>query len=237
MFIPIRTDRRLNRTPVANYALIAVNVLVFIFLQNTGHNPNIRPFLLHPDEPMVHQYFSSMFMHAGWMHLIGHMLFLWVFGNAVNASRGRIGYLAFYLAGGIIAGIGYVLLSGQAPVLGASGAISAVTGAFLVLFPRGRVTVLVLLIYYLLPLEISSLVFLLMQFAWNAYSSLAQSGGTVAYIAHISGYVFGITLAAGLLAAKLLPRDIYDLLSLIRTWRRRLGYRRCSDKLNRYMTV
>ena len=226
MFIPIRTDRRLTRPPLVNYALIAVNVLVFIFLQNRGTNPAVRPLLLHPDEPLVHQYFSSMFMHANWMHLIGNMLFLWVFGNAVNDSFGHVGYLAFYLAGGIIAGIGYVLLSGEAPVLGASGAISAVTGAFLVLFPRVRVTVLVLLIYYLLPLEISSLVFLLMQFAWNAYSSLAEPGGRVAYVAHTSGYVFGIALAAGLLAVKLLPRDIYDLLSLIRTWRRRKGYRR-----------
>ena len=226
--IPIRIDRRLNRTPLINSALIAVNLIVFIFIQGTkSQAPHLRSFLLHPDEPQVFQFFSSMFMHANWAHLIGNMIFLWVFGNAVNDSFGHLGYLAFYLGGGVTAGLGYVVLSGEAPVLGASGAISAVTGAFLVLFPRVRVTVLVFLPFLLLmPFEISSLVFLLLQFVWNVYASTAQTGGGVAYVAHASGYAYGIALAAGLLAMKLLPRDVYDLLSLVRTWRRRHTYRR-----------
>jgi hypothetical protein len=121
--------------------------------------------------------------------------------------------------------IGYVLLSGSAPVLGASGAISAVTGAFLVLFPRVRVTVLAVLIYVLMPFEVSSLVFLLLQFVWNMYASFSSMGGGVAYAAHASGYVYGIAVVAILLATKLLPRDVYDLLSLFRTWRRKATYR------------
>ncbi len=226
--IPIRIDKRLNRTPLVNYGLIAANVVVFIFLQRTTSIwPPLRPYLLHPDQPQVSQFFTSMFMHANWMHLIGNMIFLWVFGNAVNDSFGHVGYLAFYLAGGVIAGVGYVLISGAAPVLGASGAISAVTGAFMVLFPRVRVTVLMFLPFLILvPFEISSLFFLLLQFVWNLYASLAESGGGVAYAAHSSGYVFGVGVAAALLAVKLLPRDVYDLLSLIRTWRRRLSYQR-----------
>jgi len=226
--IPIRIDKRLNRTPLVNYGLILANVFVFIFIQRmTSQNPALVPHLLNPDEPRLSQFFSSAFMHANWAHLFGNMVFLWVFGNAVNDSFGHLGYLAFYLAGGVCAGLGYVLLSGTAPVLGASGAISAVTGAFLVLFPRVRVTVLVFLPFLLLmPFEVSSLFFLLLQFAWNVYASWAPAGTGVAYVAHASGYVFGIGIAAGLLAIKLLPRDVYDLLSLIRTWRRRQSYRR-----------
>jgi len=225
--IPIRIDRRLERTPWLNYALIAANVLVYLVLQRgRAEDPALRMYLLHPDQPEVLQFFTSMFMHAGLGHLIGNMIFLWVFGNAVNDSFGHLGYLAFYLAGGVMAGIGYVLLSGAAPVLGASGAISAVTGAFLVLFPRVRVTVLAILVYMWFPFEISSLYFLLLQFAWNLYATILGAGGGVAYVAHASGYLFGIGVAAVLLWVKLLPRDVYDLPSLIRTWRRRWGYQR-----------
>ena len=225
--IPIRIDKRLQHTPWVNYALIVTNVLVFAFLQQTRYDlPILRAYMLHPDQPLLHQFFSSVFMHAGWHHLIGNMIFLWVFGNAVNDSFGHVGYLAFYLAGGVIAGVGYVLLSGHVPVLGASGAVSAVTGAFLVLFPRVRVTVLVWLFYVLMPWEVSSLFFLMLQFAWNLFASLQGVGGGVAYWAHSSGYIFGIAVAAALLATRLLPRDVYDLLSLLRMWRRRQAYRR-----------
>jgi len=226
--IPIRTDRRNERTPWMNYGLIAANVLVFIFVQKMGRSYGaeggfFRP--LHPDEPTVVHFFTSMFMHGGWDHLLGNMLFLWVFGNAVNDAFGHLGYLAFYLAGGLTASIGYVVLSGTAQVLGASGAISAVTGAFLVLFPRVRVTVVVIWLY-IIPFEISSLVFLALQFIWNLFAAFKEMGGGVAYVAHAAGYVFGIGVVALLLWARLLPRDVYDLLSLIRTWRRRLGYQR-----------
>jgi membrane associated rhomboid family serine protease len=211
-----------------NYLVIAANLAVFIFLQGgSGRTDALRIYLLHPQQPELHQFFSCMFMHANWLHLLGNMVFLWVFGNAVNDAFGHVGYLAFYLAGGLAAGLGYLLLSGTAPVLGASGAISAVTGAFLVLFPRVRVTVLVFLFYVMYPFEISSLVFLLLQFAWNLFYSVGFSdGGSVAYAAHSSGYVFGIAVAAALLASRLLPRDVYDLLSLVRAWRRRSSYRR-----------
>jgi membrane associated rhomboid family serine protease len=225
--IPIRTDRKLRHPPLVNYMLILANVAVFVVFQHAqGDLPAARPFLLHPDMPQVNQFFTCMFMHNDWTHLIGNMLFLWVFGNAVNDSFGSVGYLAFYLAGGVFAGVGYVLLSGAAPVLGASGAISAVTGAFLVLFPRVRVTLLLLLPFLLMPLEIPSLIFLLLQFVWNLYASFKTSpGSAVAYAAHASGYLFGIIVAAPLLAVRLLPRDGYDLLSMFGTWRQRQAYR------------
>ena len=227
MIIPIRTDRHQQRTPWVNYGLILANVLVFILFQRAGsQDQTVRAFLLDPEAPRVYQFFSCMFMHAGFAHLIGNMIFLWVFGHAVNDAFGHAAYLLFYLAGGVIAGIGYVLLSGTAPVLGASGAIAAVTGAFLVLFPRVRVTLLVLMLYVLVPWEVSSLFFLLLQFGWNVFASVSSPGGGVAYVAHSSGYLFGIAVAAGVLWLKIVPRDVYDLLSLLRAWRRRREYRR-----------
>jgi tetratricopeptide (TPR) repeat protein len=159
------------------------------------------------------------------------MLFLWVFGNAVNDRFGNVGYLAFYLAGGELAGVGYLLLAGNAPVLGASGAISAVTGAYLVLFPRARVTLL-LWFYVVTTFEMSSIYFLLFQFVTNLWMSLdinmttgAVAGG-VAYVAHSAGYVFGIVIALLLLATRVLPRDVFDLLNLFRSAHRRSQFRR-----------
>jgi membrane associated rhomboid family serine protease len=222
--IPIRTDRYQERTPWVNYALLLANLLIFVFLQRGGGAKATELFWLDPDRPELFQFVTSTFLHGGWGHLLGNMVFLWVFGNAVNDSFGHVGYLAFYLAGGIFANIGYVLLAGGAPVLGASGAISAVTGAFLVLFPRVRVTLLIPF-YILVPLEVSSLVFLALQFVWNLFASFSSMGGGVAYWAHTSGYVFGIACAAALLATRILPRDVYDLLSLFRTWRRRQSWR------------
>lgn len=233
MIIPIRTDYRMTRRPWVNYLIVAANIIIFVMsytgtLQNHG-----QAWLLRPDDPQLYQFFTSVFMHAGWTHLIGNMIFLWVFGNAVNDRFGQAGYLAFYLAGGILACIGYLLLGGTSPILGASGAISAVTGAYLVLLPRARVTVLVWLFYLILPLEISSLYFLLFQFIWNvvmsyndAITSMPGAGaGGVAYAAHSSGYVFGIAVAAILLATKVLPPNRFDLLNLVRQQKRRNEYR------------
>ena len=212
-----------------NYALVAANVLIFV-LGFRGDNPQIDPWMLHPDEPQLHQFFSSVFLHATWVHLLGNMVFLWVFGNALNDRFGPAGYLAFYLAGGVLAGLGYLLLSAHAPVLGASGAISAVTGAYLVLFPRVRVTVLFFFFYILTPIQISSLVFLLIRFVTDLYMSVTpaitgRSAGGVAYAAHSAGYVFGIAAVTVLLATKILPRDAFDLLNLLRNAHRRSRYR------------
>jgi membrane associated rhomboid family serine protease len=230
--IPIGTNYRMTRRPWVNYALVAANVILFVLGCNgmTRNIGRIEAYLLHPQAPLLHQFFSSVFLHGSWGHLIGNMIFLWVFGNAINDRFGHLGYLAFYLAGGILACVGYVLLAGNAPVLGASGAISAVTGAYLVLLPRVRVTLLAFFLYVLVPIEISSLLFLMFQFIWNMWMSLdatitGQGAGGVAYAAHSTGYVFGILVSIALLALRLLPRDAYDLLNLIRSWRRREKYR------------
>ena len=238
MIIPIKTDYQMSIRPWVNYALIAVNIIVFLVGYNgmsAAGMARIDTLMLRPDPPQLWQFFTAMFLHGGWGHLVGNMLFLWVFGNAINDRFGHLGYLAFYLAGGVMAGVGYLAFSGHVPSLGASGAISAVTGAYLVLLPRVRLTVIAWLFYVLHPFEMSSLYFLAIQFAFNMWMSLGKLGGAgfgggVAYWAHSSGYLFGIGISVALLVLRVLPRDAFDLLNLIRTARRRRGYRKMAAK-------
>src|SRR5438552_1171066 len=142
MLLPIRTDSPLRSTPWMNWLLIAGNALVYgLEVADARYGLHLglasNRFLLSPVMPELRQYFTYMFLHASPAHLIGNMLFLYIFGNNVNDKMGNLGYLALYLAGGIAAGVGFVLTqSGGMPVLGASGAVAAVTGAYLVLFPR-----------------------------------------------------------------------------------------------------
>lgn len=231
MFFPIRTDYRMSQTPWVNYALIAANVLLYVMGFGGQHNRAL-PWMLHPHAPTLEQFFSSMFLHANFMHLLGNMVFLWVFGNAMNDRLGHAGYLAFYLAAGVLSNVGYVLLVGASmiPLLGASGAISGVTGAYLVLFPKVRVT-LAFFFYFITFFEVSSLFFLLFQFGWNLLMTLGRlagpvGGGGVAYAAHSAGYLYGIAIAAVLLAIGALPREPFDLLSLITAKRRRSRFQR-----------
>src|SRR5947208_2391157 len=140
MFIPIRTDHPLRRTPYMNYALIVINVLAFMAQQTMAAHPaRYHKLLLDPRDLHLYQFFTYQFLHGGALHIIGNMLFLYIFGNNVNDKLGNSGYLAFYLAGGVFAGIAQVLTS-EGPTLGASGSIAAVTGAYLVLLPYSRIT-------------------------------------------------------------------------------------------------
>jgi len=213
---------------MVNYALLAANVIIFVMGYNLETQIGIdrlrqAKLMLYPTDPQLHQFFTSMFLHSGFMHLAGNMITLWVFGNAINDRLGNVGYAAFYLAGGVLAGLGHMAFS-NAPVLGASGAISAVTGAYLVLLPLTRLTI-VLWFYLITTFRISSMYFLIFRFVMDAYSSLGDGDG-VAYEAHISGYLFGISTASILLLTKILPRDSFDLLHMIRSAHRRSRYRR-----------
>ena len=226
MFIPIRTDYRMSHKPWVNYGLVAANVLVYLLGFNGLHDKLINDYMLHPDSPQIYQFFTSVFLHANFWHIAGNMLFLWVFGGPLNDRLGHVAYLAFYLAGGVLASLGFVLLAGgSSPLLGASGAISAVTGAYLVLLPQIRLTVL-MVFYYITTFTLSSLYFVGFQFVYNILMTVTGTGGTVAVEAHSSGYVFGIAVGFFLLATKLVPRDQTDLLSMISHARRRGRYRR-----------
>jgi len=151
------------------------------------------------------------------------MLFLYIFGNNVNDRMGSSGYLAFYLAGGVFAGIGHVL-SSNSPVLGASGSVSAVTGAFLMLMPRSHITV-VWFFFLIGVIEVPSLYFILAYFLYDfAYGFAAGGGDGVAHLAHVSGSIFGFAVPFTLLVTRLLPRDQFDMFALVQRWNKRRQY-------------
>ena len=144
---------------------------------------------------------TSMFMHASWMHIIGNMIFLWAFGPAMEDVMGLFGFLVFYLGGGVFAMCAQVLGSpnSHVPCLGASGAIAAVMGAFIITFPRDRIrTLLWILIFfrvtYIPAVFLIGFWFITQLFQFGAVSSDVQTGG-VAYLAHIAGFLFGVVLA------------------------------------------
>jgi membrane associated rhomboid family serine protease len=158
--------------------------------------------LEHIDEaPWYVTVFSSMFMHGGWLHIIFNMLFLWIFGNNVEDSMGRLRYAVFYLLGGLAAIAAQIAVSPNAevPTVGASGAIAAVLGGYLILYPRARVLTVVFLLFFFTFLEIPAMVMLgiwiFLQFL-PAVGQLAQpdvaGGGGVAYWAHLGGFAFGM---------------------------------------------
>ena len=226
--LPIRTSIQPRRTPYMNYALILVNIIIFI-LTYSWHLRHIRPwaemFMLLP-RPMteVWQFVAYAFLHGSLMHIFGNMYFLYIFGNNVNDKLGNIGYLCLYLGGAVFAGIGHTLLH-QNPVLGASGAVAAVTGAYLVLFPQTVITIIYWFIF-IGTMEISALYFIAFKLiVWDNMVEPKFSTAAIAYDAHLAGYAFGIVAIIVLLATKLIESNHTDLWSMIRQWNRRRRFR------------
>jgi membrane associated rhomboid family serine protease len=226
MLIPIRTDTPIRRTPAANYGLIAANVFIYLLWQlgPAWQQFETRHLVLHAEEPAVYQYVTYQFLHdhSSVMHLFGNMLFLWVFGNAVNAKMGHLSYVLFYLAGGAFAGVGFAFFSDDS-LVGASGAIAAVTTAYLALFPRSRI----MFLYWLIIIgfiELPSMLIITLKIVlWDNILEprwFGQGGG-VAYSAHLAGYTFGFTVACLMLLLRALPRDQFDIIALWKRWRQR----------------
>jgi len=183
--------------------------------------------LLHKKNTKLYQFVTSLFMHADWMHLAGNMIFLLAFGRNLEDRLGRFGFLFFYLAVGVFAGLGHWVTS-DASALGASGAISGVTGAFLALFPRTRITFL-FFFFIIGVFEVPAMVVILAYFGLDLLS-LAAGGEGVAYTAHIAGTFGGFMVGMGLLATRLSPRESCDLLSLFEQKRRRDQFRRLTQQ-------
>jgi membrane associated rhomboid family serine protease len=236
--VPIRTNIWPHRTPYANYALIAVNVIVFLLtfsprttlIGGYGVSVPVRDpavsLMLVPKYWQFWQFLTYAFLHAGYLHIIGNMFFLYLFGNNVNDRLGHLGYLALYLAGAVFSGVGHTLLhvSSEAPTVGASGAVAAVTGAYLVLYPQTLVTVLYWFIFLIGTLDVSALFFIGFQMIlWD--NLLARTPGSIAYDAHLAGYAFGIAAMLGLLASGLMESSHFDLWSMIVRWDRRRRYK------------
>jgi membrane associated rhomboid family serine protease/TolA-binding protein len=226
LIIPIRTETTIRRTPWVNYGLIAANVLVYLIFDwaPLSEAAGLKRYLvLEAGWPHVYQFITYQFAHGDLMHLLGNMLFLFVFGNSVNAKMGHLPYLFFYLAGGVFAALGYALGS-TASLLGASGSIAAVTTAYLALFPRSRVTVLMWLFVFVQTFELPAIVIIgLKIILWDniVAPSIGSGPANVAYAAHLAGYGFGFGATMLMLLARGLPRDQFDVLALWSRWRRR----------------
>ncbi len=214
--IPLHDDNPTTITPVVTIALIAACVLVFfyevslpedaaeLFVRRYGAIPAL--FLGHASVapewvggPSYASLVTSMFLHGGWMHLIGNMLYLWIFGNNVEDVMGHARFVAFYLTCGVLAALSHGLIdpTSTVPMVGASGAISGVLGAYLLLFPHARVLVLVPLGIFSRIMYVPAALVLGLWFVMQVLSggmSLGRGGGGIAFFAHIGGFVAGMAL-------------------------------------------
>lgn len=220
--VPLKDENPIKITPYVTYALIAINILVFIY--EIGLPPNqldgfFHLFAVVPKEltasfngiavnqpvPEVATLFTSQFLHAGFTHVGFNMLFLWIFGNNIEEQLGRVKYLIFYLACGVLAGLSQWFFSAMSgiPSLGASGAIAGVMGAYILRFPSAQIVTVIPLGFFFPTFRVSAVFFLGFWFLQQAFNGIAsfevaanvgmESGG-VAYWAHAGGFVFGAIL-------------------------------------------
>jgi len=203
---PIKVTQPSYSRPIVTVLLILANVLVFLheeWLDPFSRNQFILLYSLRPAYFHVENLFTHMFLHAGWLHLLGNMLFLWVFGDNVEDILGHGKYLLFYLLCGVTAGLTQMLIDpySRVPMLGASGAIAGVMGAYLVKFPRSEVKMAAFFLF-IFTFDVPAWVMLIYWFGmqllggYDAIGPAAQSssqGGT-AFFAHIGGFILGIIL-------------------------------------------
>ncbi len=206
MFFPFHDENPTRHFPLLTIALIGANIFVFFWeFSYPGHiaslftNYGLVP--SHFVEAPIQTYpnvFSAMFLHAGFMHLAGNMLFLWIFGNNIEDVLGKIRFITFYLICGMIAAMCHVFMDtgSEIPMVGASGAISGVLGAYLMLFPKAKVKTLVFLGILITIVRIPAAFLLIFWLGIQIYSNLAMGseGGGVAWMAHIGGFIGGMIL-------------------------------------------
>jgi membrane associated rhomboid family serine protease len=213
--IPLRSTERVNSKAVATGILIALNVLIFLYqatLDESALNGFVETWGIVPDAISGHLYalVTSMFLHGGWLHLLGNMLFLWVFGRNVEDLIGSGRFVGFYLCCGLVAGVVQVIANpySRVPTIGASGAIAGVMGAYLIKFPRARIVTLIPIFIFITTMEIPAAFLLLWWFAIqfvSGFGSLAQTnytGGGVAWFAHVGGFIAGMLLIRAFPARK-----------------------------------
>jgi len=211
--IPLRDSIRSKHKPVINWILILVNFLVF-FNELKLSPPQLNQLFYHfgviPAEtvavfngtnPFIYltTFFTAMFLHGGWVHILGNMWFLWIFGDNVEDRLGHFRYLIFYLVTGIIGSIFFILTApdSRVPIVGASGAIAGVLGGYIVSFPRARILALVPIFFFLTLIEIPAVIFLALWFFIQLFNGAVSLGGLanpVAWWAHIGGFLAGALL-------------------------------------------
>jgi membrane associated rhomboid family serine protease len=214
MMLPLKDDNPVHITPIFTWLLISVNTIVFIY-QVSMEPDSLRLFIYRfgsiPAVVMGHQMLpeniaavpphlsilTSMFMHGGWMHLIGNMWFLWIFGNNIEEAMGRLRFLVFYLLCGVAASWSHILFNVDSviPTIGASGAIGGVMGAYILIYPRARVWTLIFLGFFIRVLYMPAVIILGYWFViqvMSGFLSGARSG--VAFWAHVGGFIAGVLL-------------------------------------------
>lgn len=211
--IPLRDTIPSRRFPVVNTVFIGINVVIFLLESLMGDDSLTNLFWRYGLVPAVFwnseglqrwlPLLTSTFLHGGWWHLISNMLALYIFGDNIEDSLGRLRYTVFYICCGLAASLIHVLVNrgSQIPTVGASGAIAGVLGAYLLLFPQARVLTLVLVFYFLRPVQMPALLYLGLWFVSQLFNGLFSLGaadalqtGGVAYWAHIGGFVFGLAV-------------------------------------------
>ena len=208
--IPIRDQIPTRRVPIVNYLLIAANIGVFIlqYLAGPYQEALVYEFALIPYSFVsslgigdITDIFTSMFMHAGLAHIGGNMLYLWIFGDNIEDSMGHGKYILFYLTGGVVASLTHIITNpgSQIPTVGASGAIAAVLGAYLVLYPQSRVLTIIPLGFFIRMSMVPASIVLGLWFVLQLFSGVISFGGPdvggVAFWAHIGGFVAGVVMA------------------------------------------
>ncbi len=213
---PLRDDNPTSITPIVTWFLIVMNVVVFFYELSLGPRDSqlfafrfgAIPAVIGGGQSLPHSIaaippflsiFTSMFLHGGWMHLIGNMWFLWLFGNNIEEAMGGLRYLLFYIICGFLASVTHIMfnLGSRIPSIGASGAIAGVLGAYLMLYPRARVLTLIFLGFFIRLLWIPAgfiLGFWFIVQVWSGSLAGNQTGGGVAFWAHVGGFLAGILL-------------------------------------------
>jgi len=208
---PIRDHNPSGRVPYVTYALMIANIAIFLSYVSVLSDPRTeyefyRAWALFPiqisDGQGYSRLFTSMFLHGGWMHLAGNMLFLWIFGDNIEDEMGHVGYLVFYLACGVAAGLAQVVSAPASvvPMVGASGAIAGVMGGYLLLYPKAKVDIFLFFIVFFRIFPIPAWIMLMLWFGMQFLGGIGTNPdeGGVAYWAHAGGFIGGFILIAPL---------------------------------------
>jgi membrane associated rhomboid family serine protease len=202
---PLRDTQPSYSTPVVVIGLIVVNILIFLFefwLGPYAEEQFIYTFGLVPDHFHFLNILTSMFLHGGWMHVLGNMWFLWIFGDNIEDILGHGKFLVFYVVCGIVAAFTQTLmnLDSRVPMIGASGAIAGVMGAYLIKFPHSRIRTLAFILFFITTFDVPAWVMLIYWFAIQFFSGVGSIGaaqfsqGGTAFFAHVGGFLAGILL-------------------------------------------
>ncbi|MFH1768420.1 MAG: rhomboid family intramembrane serine protease [Candidatus Omnitrophota bacterium] len=207
--IPLRDNIPHRRMPVFTVLLLIINILVFLYEQSLGSKLERFIYLYgfiprNVSMPLgiffnIKPLFTSMFLHASWLHLVGNMLFLWIFADNVEDRLGHFNFLVFYISCGVVASLVHLLMNvnSNIPSVGASGAIAGVLGAYMVMFPKARVLTLIPIFIFIQIVEIPAVIFLGLWFIYQLFlgiNSIGIAGAGIAFWAHIGGFAAGIVL-------------------------------------------